>query len=80
MCGRQGVGIPPSGGGTRNSGITTHKEIHLETAGDHRGAGGMPPPLLNLYRGEAETGDDLDDEMMGSGRSKRICVVDVEYV
>ena len=44
-CGGQGVVIYPGYGGTRSIGLTPHTGVHLETLGNHRGTGDMPPHL-----------------------------------
>ena len=72
--------ISPGGGGTRIPGITPHTGVHLETAGNHIGTGGMPPHLWTLYWGGAEAGAELNDEMVGSRRGKLARIVDREYV
>ena len=50
MCGGRDVGISPSGGGARISGLILHTGVHSETAGNHCGTVGMPPHLCALYR------------------------------
>ena len=44
-CGGRDVIIPPGGGGARSIRLIPHTGVHLETAGYHRGTGGMTPYL-----------------------------------
>ena len=73
---RTGVGIFPGGVDSRSHGITSRTWVHLETAGNNSGTGGIPPHLWNLYQGGTEAGDEPDDDMVGSGRRKWTWVVD----
>ena len=39
--GRQGVGMPPGGGGNGICRTSPHRRVHQETSGDHSGKGGL---------------------------------------
>ena len=52
-CDRGDTGISPGGGGSRISRIMSYTGVNLETTGNHRGTGDMPPHQWALYQGGA---------------------------
>ena len=70
MPGRQGVGIPPGGGGNGRHRTSYHHIVHQEAAGNHIVKVCLPTHLLNLCQGGADAGYQLGGEMVGPGHGR----------